>query len=168
MNMMSDEGLLTLSAPDSADGFGVHQLIARCKPLDENSVYCNLLQCDHFSATSVIAKRGDDVVGFISGYLIPDRPDTLFVWQVAIDESARGQGLATKMLRHILGRPALSGVQYLETTITADNDASWALFTRYAEKMNAQAEKTEHYGKESHFNGEHDSEWLYRIGPFNA
>lgn len=168
MNMMKDEGLLTLGAPESHDGHEVHQLIARCKPLDENSVYCNLLQCDHFSGTSVIAKQGDNVVGFVSGYVQPDKPDTLFIWQVAIDEAGRGKGLATKMLSHILGRPALKDVKYLETTITADNDASWALFTRFAERNNAKAEKHEYYIKDKHFNGEHDSEWLYRIGPFNA
>ena len=28
--------------PESPDGPRVHKLIAECKPLDENSVYCNL------------------------------------------------------------------------------------------------------------------------------
>ena len=28
--------------------------------------------------------------------------NTLFIWQVAVDERARGQGLASKMLMHIL------------------------------------------------------------------
>lgn len=159
-------GRIELRKPVSTDGYGVNQLVARCAPLDTNSIYCNLLQCDHFAQTSVIALELGNVVGFVSGYCIPERPDTLFVWQVAVDESQRGTGLATTMLRHILGRSELSEVTFLETTITPDNKGSWALFTRFSERVNAPLEKKEFYRSQPHFNGEHDTEWLLRIGPF--
>ena len=159
---------IDLKAPESRDGNAVHQLIARCKPLDENSVYCNLLQCDHFANTSVVAKRDEAVVGFVSGYRIPSRMNTLFVWQVAVDSGERGTGLASKMLGHLLERDSMNGVSMLETTITKDNDASWALFNRLAKRMNAPLEKSPHYEADAHFNGAHDTEWLVRIGPFNS
>ena len=33
-----------LRHPQSTDGYQVNRLIDRCKPLDTNSTYCNLLQ----------------------------------------------------------------------------------------------------------------------------
>merc|ERR1712169_161542 len=35
--------------PVSTDGSDVFALVERCKPLDVNSMYCNLLQCSHFA-----------------------------------------------------------------------------------------------------------------------
>ncbi|MDZ7924415.1 MAG: GNAT family N-acetyltransferase [Marinagarivorans sp.] len=40
----------------------------------------------------------EKVVGFISGYIPPRTPNTLFVWQVAISEKARGKGLASQLV----------------------------------------------------------------------
>ena len=159
--------MVELQIPELTDGHKVTALIGRCPPLDTNSAYCNLLQCGHFADTSVVAKSGDDVVGFISGYLQPAQPDTLFVWQVAIDATTRGQGLATKMLDHLLARPGLKHVRFIETTITADNQASWALFTRFAQRRGVELNKADYLDKTTHFNGEHDSESLVRLGPFN-
>lgn len=130
-------------------------------------MYCNLLQSSHFADTSIAAKLGDKLVGFISGYLIPDRPDTLFIWQVAVDESARGQGLAAHMISGILSRPENSHVHFIETTITPDNDASWALFRSFARKHNATLNDSEHFTQQLHFQDLHKTEHLVRIGPFN-
>ena len=88
---------LRFRAPKSTDGAQVHQLIENCPPLDTNSMYCNLVQCTHFADTSVAVTLDDEMVGFISGHLIPERPDTLFIWQVAVSKKARGQGLAGRM-----------------------------------------------------------------------
>ena len=102
-----------LRRPESSDGAAVWELIRDCQPLDRNSLYCNLLQCDHFAATTVVAEQDGDVVGCISGYLVPARPDTLFIWQVAVGASARGQGLALRMLQHLLERPACRAVRFM-------------------------------------------------------
>lgn len=107
------------------------------------------------------------LVGFISGYLVPERPDTLFIWQVAVDESARGQRLATKMLSHILKRPFCQGVRYLETTITEDNQPSWGLFRTLSKNLGAEYQSAPWLDKQAHFDDQHDSESLIRIGPFN-
>ena len=157
-----------LRRPVSEDGARVHQLIGNCPPLDTNSLYCNLLQASHFSATSVAAELDGELVGFISGYIIPERPETLFVWQVAVAENGRGMGLAGRMLREILARPACAQVTHLETTITPDNDASWALFRSLARKLDAGLAESVMFDRDRHFNGQHDSEMLLRIGPFAA
>lgn len=156
-----------LRRPHSTDGMAVNELIGRCKPLDENSVYCNLLQCSHFADTSVAAELGGELVGFVSGYVIPHRPDVLFVWQVAVDQAARGLGLGKAMINHILMRPALHNVTELHTTITSDNAASQGVFKSLARDLVTEATAQEYFDHEDHFEGRHDSELLWRIGPFD-
>lgn len=163
---MSVAPSIELRPPALTDGMSVFRLVERCPPLDTNSSYCNLLQCGHFADTSVAAEMAGEVVGFVSGYSLPKRPDTLFIWQVAVDERARGAGLAARMLRHILARPGCAAIRYLETTITPDNLASWALFRSLAKNLSAELQSTAWLDRQIHFDGLRDSESLLRIGPF--
>ena len=111
--------------------------------------------------------RADGIVeriGFVSGYVRPDSPGTLMVWQVAVDADQRGHGLAGRMLDHLAEQ--VPDVTMLETTITDDNAASRALFARFARIRDAQHEETDLFVK-AHFPDEgHDPEVLHRIGPF--
>lgn len=157
---------IVLRQPRSEDGYPLHQLIAECPPLDSNSIYCNLLQCDHFAATGVAAEMDGRLVGFISAYIPPTKPDTVFVWQVAVHGDARGHGLGKRMLKEIIRRPACASVQYMDTTITDDNDASWGLFMSFARDLGAETERSVYFHSDRHFGGQHDSEHLLRIGPF--
>lgn len=159
---------LSLTPPNSRMGWQVNQLIQQCPPLDTNSTYCNILQCDHFASTSVAAFLGDKMVGFISAYIQPEQKNTLFVWQVAVHETARGKSLAGKMLFNILQRAQCADVRFLETTITESNQASWALFHSLARKLNANTERSIYYYHQQHFQQQSPSEWLMRIGPFQT
>ncbi len=167
-DVLSSLESILLRRPTLEDGMDVYQLVKSCPPLDTNSSYCNLLQSSHFSSTSVAAELEGQLVGFISGYIIPDRPDTLFVWQVAVSEQARGVGLASRMLKHILSRSQCQQVRFIETSITADNQASWALFTSLAKKLPAELNSSDWMDKHVHFKDQHDSEALVRIGPFTS
>jgi L-2,4-diaminobutyric acid acetyltransferase len=168
--MSLSQSQAVLRHPTPNDGASVFRLIGRCPPLDTNSMYCNLLQCTHFADTSVAATQtvnaGEELVGFISAYLIPEREDTLFVWQVAVDERARGAGLAGSMLKHILDRPQCRHVRYLETTITESNQASWGVFNSLAKNLETTLDKSVMFDRDKHLAGEHDTEFLARIGPF--
>lgn len=161
--MTPPNGRITLRKPVDADGSDIWELIAGCQPLDHNSMYCNLLQCDHFAETCVLAELDGEVVGWISGYLVPDDPETLFIWQVAVSGRARGQGLAQRMLGDILDRDACAGVGRLKTTITRDNAASWALFRRFAERRGAGLDSTAHFTRDRHFDGRHATEHMVTI-----
>lgn len=154
--------------PTAQDGMRAHKLIAKCPPLDPNSSYCNLLQCSHFAATSIAAEQDDELVGFISGYRLPDAPHTLFVWQVAVSEVARGQGLASRMLQALLTRSCNRDITHIETTITEDNAGSWALFTKLAKSLHCPLERSSHFDKDTHFQGQHASELLAKVGPFDS
>ncbi|MBE7928175.1 diaminobutyrate acetyltransferase [Pseudomonas saudiphocaensis] len=159
---------VTLRRPTDGDGFSLHQLVARCQPLDTNSVYCNLLQCSDFADTAIAAEDAQgQLVGFISGYRPPSRPDTLFVWQVAVDASMRGQGLALRMLLALTERVAAQGVRFMETTISPDNGASQALFKKAFAQLGADYSTRTLFSRSKHFAGRHEDEVLYRAGPFD-
>lgn len=155
--------LIRMRKPEATDGAAIWELVRACKPLDENSMYCNLIQCDHFADTCVVAEMGGEIVGWISGYVRPDTPDTYFVWQVAVAEAARGTGLGTRMLTHLINRDACDDVARLQTTITADNKGSWALFRRFAENQGGQLEDAPHFEREDHFDGAHATEHMVTI-----
>jgi len=157
-----------LRVPSPEDGVAVNQLVERCTPLDPNSLYCNLLQCSHFANTSVAAFLKGELVGFISGYCVPERVNTLFIWQVAVDESARGLGLAGKMIASLLERESCKSVDFIETTITEENQASWRLFEGVARRLKVELNRSIMFDKAAHLNNEHASEVLVTIGPLTA
>ncbi|MGD9865856.1 MAG: diaminobutyrate acetyltransferase [Pseudodonghicola sp.] len=152
-----------LRKPRARDGGAIWDLVRACKPLDENSMYCNLIQCDHFRDTCVLAETDGQLLGWISAYVMPRAPDTLFVWQVAVAPQARGLGLGGRMLEHLLDRDACADVTRLQTTITRDNAASRALFRRFAERQLGQLTEQAHYIRDDHFMGQHPTEYMVTI-----
>lgn len=157
---------VVLREPHIGDGLALHRLVAACPPLDANSVYCNLLQCTHFGGTAIVAERYGALIGSITGYRLPARADTLFVWQVAVAPAARGQGLAARLLGALLERCMPAGVRYLETSVNPENRASRRLFERTAQRLGAALEERLWFERERHFDGAHSDEILLRIGPF--
>lgn len=153
-----------LRRPTLEDGGAMWRVARDSQTLDLNSSYAYLLWARDFAATSVVAERDGAVVGFVSGYVRPDATGTLMVWQVAVDADQRGHGLAGRMLDHLAEH--VPDVTMLETTITDDNEASRALFARFARTRDAQHEEIDLFVK-AHFPDEgHDPEVLHRIGPF--
>lgn len=157
---------LSIRAPRPEDGPQVSRLIAETEKLDTNSLYANLLQCSHFAATCALAEQNGSIVGWMSGYVPPAQPDTLFVWQICVSEAARGQGLARRLILDALARPESRHLSHVECTITAANSASWALFGKVAQTLDADLRSRPHFLRETHLDGEHDSEFRVTIGPF--
>lgn len=151
-----------IGRPALADGRHLWRIARDSAVLDLNSSYAYLMWTRDFADTTAVARDGDDVVGFVSGYLHPNSPDTLFVWQVAVDSSHRGRGLASAMLDELVGRVR---ARFLETTITATNEASIRLFATLAETHGVTLERRSLFPSEL-FPDDHEAEDLYRIGPW--
>lgn len=159
---------VVIGAPRVCDGAAIHQLVEACKPLDLNSTYAYLLLCEHFAETCVRAEREGRTVGFISAYCPPRRDEVVFVWQVAVAEEMRGQGLARTMLEHLLARPALHACRYLETTVSPSNEPSRRLFRGLARGLGARITERVLFGEEDFGESHHECETLIRIGPFTG
>jgi len=156
---------IKLKTPDAGAGAAMHALASACPPLEPNTCYAYLLLCTHFAESCLIAEDAEGPVGYIAGYRIPDRPNTLFVWQIGAHERGRGQGLGKRMLEALLAVPANRDVQYLETTVAQDNAPSQRLFHSFAEALGASCGEEEFF-EPSHFgDAHHEAERLFRIGP---
>jgi L-2,4-diaminobutyric acid acetyltransferase len=154
--------------PEKKDARAVRRLIEDSPPLDLNSLYCYLLLCTHFAPTSIIAESNQTVCGFISAYVRPDKEDTLFIWQVAVEKEFRGKGVARSMLLSLLQRRYTTPRWYLETTVTPSNVSSDALFSSLASYLNTSLTKSVLFSEIDFGDASHEEEILYRIGPFDA
>ncbi|MEU3825290.1 diaminobutyrate acetyltransferase [Streptomyces sp. SID486] len=167
--MTAASGDLLIERPATTDGAALWRLAKDSKTLDLNSSYSYLLWCRDFAATSAVARGADgEPVGFITGYLRPERPRTLLVWQVAVDAGHRGLGIAASLLDSLTARLVTErGITELETTITPGNTASERLFTSFAERHGAQVGREVLFPADLFPGGPHDPEVLYRIGPLS-
>ncbi len=156
---------IQIKNPDSDYGYQISELIKNSPPLDLNSTYLYFIQSHYFNKTCAIAVNEiDRVIGFVSGFQDPRKKDTLFIWQVAISKDARGNGLASKLIYFILQE--LPHMQFIETTITKDNTSSISLFNKISQELNTNIIEEPFLDKTKHFLNQHDSENLFRIGPF--
>lgn len=134
--------------------------------LDVNTPYAYLLWARDFATTSLVVEVDGETGGFVSGYLRPEAPGTVMVWQIAVDESCRGRGLAGRLLDELA---AGTGAYALETTITADNQASIRTFDAFARRHGAERTVTDLFTTD-HFPPDADTqpELLHRIAPLHG
>jgi len=160
-----EAGRLSFRAPVTDDAPAIHALIERCEPLDLNSRYCYLILCEHFSSTCVVVEKDGEVLAVITAYVPPDRQDTLFVWQIAVDINLRGQGLAKKMLHCLLQRNHLKHIQYVEATVNPSNEASRSIFKSLAKSSQCPMDEALIFPAHMFGEGNHEQENLIRVGP---
>ncbi|MFF3676140.1 diaminobutyrate acetyltransferase [Streptomyces sp. NPDC002120] len=158
-----------IDRPRPGDGPLLWRLARDSGTLDLNSSYSYLLWCRDFAGTSAVARDSSGhAVGFVSGYLRPDSPGTLLVWQVAVDESVRGLGVAGALLDGLSARVAAEhGLSSLEATVSPGNLASERLFASYAARHGATLTREVLFAAEEFPDGGHAPEVLHRIGPLH-
>lgn len=155
---------MILRKPTKKDGTKIYDLVSRSKPLDLNSKYLYLLQSTHFSNLCCVASNQDKILGFVSGYIHPKFQNVYFVWQVAVDESCKGKGLALKMLKQILNDPQLANIDTVHTTIAPSNSASQKVFEKLADHYGATIQKSVLFDK-SDLGKDCEDEVLFSISP---
>lgn len=151
------------------DGAAMWQFVADHGGLELNTAYAYMVFADDFTDTCVVAVDQDQDVlaGFVLGYRPPTRPDTLFVWQVGVAPSHRGQGLARRMILELLERNAPE-VRFLESTVTPSNTASRRLFRSVAEARGTTCDVSEYMTEDLFPEEGHEAEEKFRIGPFES
>jgi L-2,4-diaminobutyric acid acetyltransferase len=148
--------------PKKEDAKKIVNLIKVGGTLDLNSEYLYLLQTTHFQESCCVAVCEDEIVGFVSGYMIPNKDKQLFIWQVAVAKALRGQNLAMRMIMYIVEK---LNAQYIVSTVSPSNHSSIRVFEKIAQSLNAKL-TNEVLFEISDFNDAHEEEVQYTIGPF--
>ncbi|OIJ14023.1 diaminobutyrate acetyltransferase [Anaerobacillus arseniciselenatis] len=165
-NTMVMEKTLTIDKPSVSDGALMWELVEQ-STLDSNSPYKYIMMCEYFRDTCVVVKEDEKLVGFITAFIPPENPDVIFVWQVGVDSSQRGKGLASKMLNELVSRTACKDVQYLEATVTPSNVASQSLFRGFAKKQQTRCVVQECFSSDLFPGDDHEEEYTFRVGPLS-
>lgn len=150
-----------------ADAPRIWRFVLDSQSLDQNSNYAYLMQCRNFAATTMVAELGQELMGFVLAHILPEQPNTVFVWQIAVSKSARGQGLAKQLVQQLLAQPACENVSFLEATVTESNTASQRLFLGIARTFDAPCVRELCFSKALFPEATHEGEELFRIGPID-
>jgi len=159
-----------LRQPTAEDGAAIWALTRDSGKLDLNSPYAYLMMGQFFPETCVLAEIDDEPVGSVIGFAPPARPNALFVWQVTVSDRMRGQGLASRMVEHLLWTAPLPGrARWLEASVTPSNEPSERLFRGIARRHNAPCAVEPLFGEDVFPVAEDvdpcEAERLFRIGP---
>lgn len=154
--------------PQKNDAKEIYQLIQAVGTLDLNSQYLYLLQSTHFQETCSVAIYNNEIVGFVSGYIIPNQEDKLFIWQVAVSNKVRGQNLAMKIIMDIFNRNnSNNNIKYILSTVSPSNKASQRVFEKVANHFDTNIENETLFSLDD-FIDSHEIEVQYTIGPINT
>ena len=153
--------------PQLKDAKKIINLIKSGGTLDLNSEYLYLLQTTHFSETSSVAVYEDEIIGFVSGYLLPNENEKLFIWQVAVSDKFRGQNLAMQIIMDIFNRNnSKRKIKYILSTVSPSNKSSQRVFEKVSNHLQTKIENSVLFSLDD-FIDAHEEEVQYLIGPIN-
>ena len=158
-----------IRAARPGDGPLLHRLAVDVGGLDVNTRYFYELMASMFTTTCRIATDDAGPLGFVVGVRPPERPDSVFVWQVGVLARGRGRGVARALLDHLVdaAEPAPTA---LEATVTPSNQASRRLFASFAASRGSEVRWQPYLTAESlsapeadHESAQHEREDLLQI-----
>lgn len=117
--------------PCREDAVKMWRFVEESATLDHNSQYLYLLLADMFSQTSAVAVQNGRIVGLVTAFLVPQRADTLFVYQMRVGVQVRHHKLALTMIDSILARFP-DDVRFVEATVHPENVAAHAVLSALA------------------------------------
>lgn len=120
------------------------------------------------NTTRVVHHEGE-VAAFISGYIRPDAPDTLMIWQQVISPAFRGTGLGIELLQAVAD-PLIrnSAIQFVEATVSAVPSPPARTLEKLGASHGAPLNSTELFPSSMFPDPEHDPEILVRVGPIDT
>lgn len=157
---------LLIRTPDRSDGPQMWSLVKKSKTLDLNSSYFYAAMSHWFSDTCRLAinTANHSLIGIVIGFRVPSDKDILFIWQIAVDEQYRGQGIAMKLLEDVALN---SDIRLVQATISPSNLPSKRLFEKWSKAKQAPMTVSEGFGEHCFPDQQHEKEDLYQIGPLN-
>ncbi len=137
-----EQPIPTLRAPQPEDGARVALLAKDDRKQVFGTLLGELSDFEQFVNTSIVAEVDGDVVGAVLAYIPPYAPNTLNILQVLIHEKEENKGLGSLMLGQLMRREVCAEITQVETTISAGDESTWALFRRFAQWQHSRLEIT--------------------------
>ena len=151
--------------PIEKDGIAIWELIKGTAVLDLNSPYSYLMLCRYFNKTCVVSELDNRIVGFVSGFLLPESPDVLFIWQVAVHKENLRHGLALAMLKYVIAKHSAKPVRFVKMTVNPTNKAAHKLYRQLAAELKTNIKETEGFPSCLFPGSNHEKEVMLTIGP---
>lgn len=137
-----EQPIPVLRTPEPVDGVRIAALAEGLASGNARDIPEALVGRGAFRETSVLAELDGQLLGWISAYILPYDPQTLFIWTVEVVEADRDVGISALMLGYLMRQEACAGVTRVQTVISCDEDRPWELFRRFARwqhsRMNVQ------------------------------
>ncbi|MCM3556838.1 diaminobutyrate acetyltransferase [Janibacter melonis] len=153
--------------PKVGDASTIFELVKHTPALDLNSWYYYAIFFRDFSDTSMVAEVNGEVAGFVTGYLRPQRPDTLFLWQTATTLTHGVTNLGLHLIAELVDAvQQRTPLAYVEATIDPNNRAISMQFRMLARLLKTDKSEELAFSADHFSELEHD-EQLIRIGPLS-
>lgn len=159
---------IVIRPPELTDGPAITAMARESATLDVNSDYAYLLMCTHFATTCAIAHKGDESAAFVTGYIPPNKPETLFIWQICVRPAYRRLGLGLLLIESLLQRTDCKNVRYVAASINPSNHASQKMFHSLAKHHHTECQMRPFFSKDLFGSSNHEEELLYRVGPLKC
>ena len=110
------------------DFLAVHHFVSTCPPLEKYFEHFYKIMLRYFQNTCFIAEAGDNIVGFLMGFVSPVHENTYFLWQVGVSPMTQGKGVGKLLLQAAENYLKEIGIRRIEVTVDPENEPSIRLF----------------------------------------
>lgn len=158
---------LAFRSPRPQDAAAIWRMVQQRGGGQHDSCYAYLLLCAHFADTSVVAARGEQLVGFALGYRLPLRPQEAFVSQLGVASDQQNAELAPRLLEELLARRACIDARFLCMTCGPHDASLRTVFQQVARRRGVRC-AVEPCFPAALFAEPHADEHLLRLGPLES
>lgn len=128
---------ITLRPARERDAAAVTALAASCPPLDGYQLHQYSIFLRHFGDWCWVSDRDNEgethaLAGYVVAMPTTTSPDTVFLWEIAVDPALRGESLAQQLVAQVETRARERGFARVELTVDPTNAPSLRLFERLA------------------------------------
>lgn len=110
------------------DFLAVYRFVSSCPPLEKYFEHFYKIMLRYFQNTCFIAEEGDEIVGFLMGFISPVHESTYFLWQVGVSPTTQGKGVGKLLLKAMESCVKEMGGKRIEVTVDPENEPSLRLF----------------------------------------
>jgi L-2,4-diaminobutyric acid acetyltransferase len=112
------------------DFLKIHKFVSNCKPLESYSEHFYKIVTRYFGNCCFIAENENKILGVIIGLASQVHNKTYFMWQIGVESSLKGDGIAKILLKKAEEEVKKLGCNRIELTVDPENIPS----QRFVEK----------------------------------